>query len=193
MMIDKKALLLESKYINLRPVCVEDISDEYINGLNGPDVNRYLVHVRFKNQTYTSVEKYVQFNIEHPQTILFGIFLKDNINSLIGTVHVSGLDFFHFTSSIGICLFSKNFWGKGYARQSLKIVKDYLFGPLGLHYVEGGVYAENERSIKLFTSAGFTEMYRVNNKYRYDNSFKEVIFFGIVNRSFDKLLLESLS
>ncbi len=70
------------------------------------------------------------------------------------------------------------------------MVKEYLFGTIGLHYLESGVYAENTNSIKLFTRAGFSEMYRVNNKFRHVDSFKEVIHFGIINPLFDMSLLK---
>lgn len=185
MNICKESLLLEGDNIYLRPLLTDDITVDYINGLNDPEVNKYLVNVRQTVQTYSTVEKYVQSSMQDPHAILFGIFFKNNPKPLIGTVHVSHIDFFHFIASIGICLFSKRVWNKGYAINALNMVKEYLFGTIGLHYLEGGVYAENTNSIKLFTRAGFSEMYRVKNKYRYADSFKEVIIFGLINHSFD--------
>ncbi len=190
MKIDKKTLFLEERDICLRPLNKEDITDEYINGLNDPEVNKYLVNVRFEVQTLKTIEEYVQFNMDNPCSILFGVFLKNDQRSFIGTVHVSHIDFFHFIAAIGICLFSKRVWNKGYAVNALNMVKEYLFGTIGLHYLEGGVYAENTNSIKLFTRAGFSEMYRVNNKFRHVDSFKEVIHFGIINPLFDMSLLK---
>lgn len=58
-----------------------------------------------------------------------------------------GIDFYHYTASVGICIFAKGAWKKGYAFQVLRLVKDYLFGLLGLHYLEAGVYAKNTGSI----------------------------------------------
>lgn len=185
MKIYKESLFLENDSIYLRSLQVKDITDEYVDGLNDPEVNKYLVNVRQTVQTYSTVEKYVKSNMENPLAILFGIFIKHDATPLIGTVYVSGIDFFHFLASVGVCLFAKRAWRKGYGFHALGMVKDYLFKQLELHYIEAGVYAENERSIKLFTSVGFSEMYRVKNKYRYADSFKEVIMFGLINHSFD--------
>lgn len=190
MKICKESLIIENKNIYLRPLQVKDITDEYVNGLNDPDVNKYLVNVRLNVQTFKSVEKYVQSNIENPLAILFGIFLKQHTEPLIGTVYVSGIDFFHFLASVGLCLFAKRAWRKGYGFNAMEKVKDYLFDQLELHYIEAGVYAENIQSIKLFKRVGFSEIYRVRNKYRYADSFKEVIIFGLVNHSFDMSNLE---
>lgn len=190
MNICKESLILENKSIYLRPLQIEDITDEYVNGLNDPDVNEYLVNVRLNVQTFKSVEKYVKSNMENPLAILFGIFIKHDDKPLIGTVYVSGIDFFHFLASVGVCLFAKRAWRKGYGFLALGMAKDYLFKQQELHYIEAGVYAENMQSIKLFKRVGFSEKYRVEDKYRYSNSFKEVIIFGLINHSFDISNLE---
>jgi RimJ/RimL family protein N-acetyltransferase len=190
MKIDKESLLLENDNVYLRPINVEDIKDEYVNGLNDSEVNRYLVDVRRHVQTRELVEKYVQSNLENPSAILFGIFIKNELKRMVGTIHVSGIDFFHFTASIGICLFAKQVWKKGYALQAIRLVKDYLFGVLGLHYLEAGVYAKNRNSINLFTRAGFSEWYRVKDKFRLVNSFEEAIYFAAINRHFDMVVLK---
>jgi len=189
MKIDKESLVIENGSIYLRPLRIEDITDEYVNGLNDPEVNKYLVDVRRNVQTWETVEKYVSSNFENPSAILFGIFMKNNSKQLVGTVHVSEIDLFHYTASVGICLFAKRIWKKGYALQSLQLVKNYLFGVLGLHYLEAGAYAINASSISAFTRADFLEWYRVKDKFRLVDSFEEVIYFSAINPSFDMSLL----
>lgn len=190
MMIDKETLLLENNVIFLRPLHVKDITDEYINGLNSPEVNRYLVNVRINPQTKETVEKFINSNRESPSDIFFGIFIRNDPEPFIGTLRVSGIDFFHYTASIGICLFAKRAWKKGYALQSLQLVKDYLLGVVGLHYIEAGMYGENANSINLFSRAGFLEWYRVKNKFRHIDSFEETIYFAAINPLFDMSLLK---
>jgi RimJ/RimL family protein N-acetyltransferase len=176
---------LENDHVCLRPLLVPDITDEYISGLNDPEVNRYLVDVKRTVQTYNSVMDFVILNRESPSCILFGIFKKGLSGQLIGTVRVSGMEFFHFTASIGICLFARQDWGKGYASQSLALVKEYMFSAFGLHYLEAGVYAKNMGSYHTFTKAGFAEKFRADFKYRLDDSFEQVIFLASINPEFD--------
>lgn len=161
MNIEKKSLLLETKNIYLRPLVTEDVTEEYISGLNDPDVNRYLDNVRRQTQTRESVENFVVFNQERPSCILSGVFIQNDANPLVGTVRISEIDLFHYTASVGICLFVKKVWKKGYACQAIKLVKEYLFEKVGLHYLEAGVYAENLSSINVFTKAGCYESYIV--------------------------------
>lgn len=181
MKIDKKSILIENDRIYLRPLRIEDITDEYISGLNDPEVNRFLVNVRQTVQTQKSVEKFVISNMEGQSGIFFGIFIKNSQEPFIVTIRVHGIDFFHYTASVGICIFAKGAWKKGYAFQALRLVKDYLFGLLGLHYLEAGVYAKNTGSIRAFRRGGFSDIHRVKNKYRFEDSFADVIFFGAEN------------
>lgn len=189
MKINKESLIIENDRIYLRPLLVEDITGDYINGMNDPEVNKYLIHVRRKMQTRKAIANYVRSNLENPSSILFGIFIKNELKPLVGTVHISETDFFHYTASIGICLFAKRTRKKGFASQTIKMVKDYLFGNLGLHYIEAGVFAENINSINSFTRAGFSEWYRVKDKFRHTKNFKEIIFLATINPLFDTSLL----
>ena len=189
MKIDKESILLENNRIYLRPLRIEDITGEYVQGLNDTEVNRYL-EVRRNVQTSESVEKFVISNMEDPSGILFGIFIKNSREPFIGTIRAHGIDFFHYMASVGICVFAKRAWKKGYALQSLQLAKDYLFGVLGLHYLEAGAYAKNINSINLFTRAGFAEWYRVKDKIRLIDSFEEAVYFAAINPSFDTSLLK---
>lgn len=189
MIIDKKSLLLENDNLYLRPLAIDDITDEYINGLNDPEVNKYLDTVRQNQQTKASVTSYVKENWDNPLSILCGIFIKNDGNPFVGTIRVHDIDYFHYFATIGICLFAKRAWGKGYAHQALLTVKDYLFSKCKLHYLEAGVYAENLNSINCFLNAGFVEQYRVSKKYRHIDRFKDAIYFTAVNPQFDSSLI----
>ncbi len=189
MKIDKEYVLLENNRIYLRPLRIEDITGEYVQGLNDTEVNRYL-EVRRNVQTCESVEKFVISNMEDQSSILFGIFIKNSREPFIGTIRVHGIDFFHYMASIGICIFAKRAWKKGHAFQALQLVKDYLWGVLGLHYLEAGAYAKNISSINAFTRAGFMEWYRVKDKFRLVDGFEEAVFFAAINPAFDMSLPE---
>ena len=193
MNIEKKSLLLENDNMYLRTLVKEDVTEEYIDGLNDIEVNRYLVNVRRQTQTMESVEKFVVFNQEDRSSMLFGIFIKDVVNPYVGTVRISEMDFFHYSASIGICLFARRAWKKGYGSQSINLIKDYLFASVGLYYLEAGIYSENTNSINLVKRAGFSERYRVKNKFRHIDSFKDAIYFVAINTSFDMSHLNLLT
>jgi RimJ/RimL family protein N-acetyltransferase len=154
-------------------------------------VNRYLVDVRRTRQSRESVENFVTTNIQDPASVLFGIFIKGDQQPFVGTVRVHGIDYYHYIASIGICIFAKRAWKKGNGRRAIGLVKDYLFKTIGLHYLEAGVYAENMNSINVFNHAGFSEQFRVRNKYRHVDRFEEAVYLAAINPAFDTVLLHS--
>lgn len=188
-MIEKQTIILKDDDILVRPLQAEDITDVYVEGLNDPEVNRYLVSVRQLCQTRESVMNYVEANWNDPLSFLFGIFIQNHNDPLVGTVRVHGIDFFHYLASLGICLFTKRTWGKGYAHRALRMVKDWLFTELKLHYLEAGVYEDNVGSLNCFLRAGFAESYRVRGKFRHIDSFVDVIYLAAINDDFDPELL----
>ncbi len=185
MKIDKCGLCLETDRLVIRPVTPADITDEYVNGLNHPEVNRYLVAVRRTVQTRRSVEEFVRQNLADPASVLFGVFVRDEPQPLVGTVRVHEIDEFHFTAVVGICLFARRAWDKHYATETLRRIATYLFDELGLHYLEASVYAENTRGVDLFLRAGFERRFLVTEKYRHEDTFKPVVYVGRINPQFD--------
>ena len=57
---------------------------------------------------------------------------------------------------VGILIADKDFEGKGYASDSLKILQNYAFNTLNLHQVYCNILEDNEKSIALFKHHNFT-------------------------------------
>lgn len=172
-----------SQRLYLRSVTPEDICDDYVNGLNDPEVKRWLFDARLFRQTRETVTHFVKTNWETAADILFGLFLKET-NTWIGTIRVSGISKVHYSCSVGICLFRKEYWGKGLGTEAMNAVVEYLFQELGLHYAEAGAYVDNLASIALFRKAGFQVVAEYKNKFRYDKEFMPVVFLARSNPLF---------
>jgi RimJ/RimL family protein N-acetyltransferase len=183
----KKTIKFATKRLLIRTLQVKDITDEYIHGLNDPEVNRYLVGVRLIPQSYRTVSKFISANLADQNAFLLGMFTL--AGEFIGTIRIHEISRFHYSCCLGICLFNRKFWGKGYALEGLRRAVEFIFNDLRLHYIDAGVYKKNTRSVNLFTKAGFTQAAFYKNRYRHNNTFTGVISFAKVNRHFDRLVL----
>ena len=76
-MISKQSLILQTVNILVRSLEIIDVTDEYIAGLNDPDVNQYLVAVGQHRQTTDSVTNYVEADWNNPLSILFILFFSE--------------------------------------------------------------------------------------------------------------------
>lgn len=185
----KSASLLKAERVYLRSLGESDVTDEYVDGLNDPDVNKFLVNVRLQRQTKKKVTDFVKHNLQSQHDILLGVFLKES-GIFVGTIKVGEISNFHYLCTIGVCFFNKRYWGKGYASEAIEKACGYIFNKLKLHYIEAGVYEDNKASMKLFERSGFKIQARYKNKYRYQYDFKPVAIWGLMNPKFNMKLMK---
>ena len=185
----KKQFNLSTKRLDIKTLRVSQISQEYIDGLNDVDVNKFLLTPRQVKQTEQTVREFVLDNLNSASSVLFGLFFKPT-GHLIGTFRVHNISYFHYSCAVGICLFDKSYWGRGLGQETLKKMVHFIFNELKMHYIEAGMYYGNDSSIQLFKNCGFERIVTYRDKYRYDEHFRAVTFFGKTNRYFNMKLLK---
>ena len=67
--------MLDGKQIYLRPLTLEDVTDEYITWMNDYEIVKY-TESRFINHTRDTTEEFVR-NANNPTTYTFAIIAKD--------------------------------------------------------------------------------------------------------------------
>lgn len=151
----------------LRPLTTEDAHPGYVSGLNDPEVNRYLDGVKRFAQTDQSVTEFVRHNQLDNNAVLFGIW-QSGAKLHCGTVRLHGIEHYHKTAHIGICLFDRTTWGKKLGSKAAEAVTRWAFDTLMLRWIEAGAYSENIASQKAFLAAGYEWIYDIPDKYILD-------------------------
>jgi RimJ/RimL family protein N-acetyltransferase len=148
----------------LRPLQIEDVHPGYVSGLNDPEVNRYLESVRRSVQTSQSVIEFVRHNQQAGDAVLFGIW-QAGAKHHCGTVRLHGIEHFHKTAHIGVCVFDRSAWGRKIGSKAVGAVTRWAFETIGLRWIEAGAYSENIASQKAFLAAGYEWIYDIPDKY----------------------------
>lgn len=112
---------LVGRRVYLRNLRAKDITREYIQWLNDPEVNRF-ISARRKRQTRKTVLAYVNSFKGRKDKLLLGIFLKEN-GRHIGNLTLSNINWESKFSVVGICLGNKLYWRKGFSLESLRLVE----------------------------------------------------------------------
>ncbi len=136
----------------LRPLDVGDVTSAYVDGLNDPDVNRFMVTVRKQRQDEDMVKAYVAADRDREDAILFGVFIDDGLR---GTVRIHHMDRATGIAHVGIVLFDRAYWGGGWGSRALRAATEFGLRSLGLNRIVGGIYEANAASQKSFSRAGF--------------------------------------
>lgn len=176
----RKSLILSGKTIYLKEFQVGDITADYVNWLNDPEVNQYL-ESRYVKQTKKTVAGYVRSFAGCDRKLLFGIF--DRATGLhVGNISFSDLNQRHGYGVIGIAVGRKAFWGKGIGTEAIKLLVAYGFKKLKLKRIEAGIYANNPGSIAIFKKAGFKTEAVLRERYQFKNKRVDGLIVGLLKK-----------
>ncbi len=99
---------------------------------------------------------------------------------LIGFIHLVGVSWTHGDTWMGIGLGDREYWGKGYGTDAIRVILSYVFTELNLRRVSLVVFAYNPRAIKSYQKAGFKVEGRLRQHLARDGQRYDMIFMGLL-------------
>ncbi len=84
------------------------------------------------------------------------------------------------TFELGITIGDKDYWGKGYGRESIALIVDYAFRHHNAHKVHLRVHARNERAVRAYRACGFVEEGRLRAHVWSNGEFDDLMAMGIL-------------
>ena len=146
---------LETERLILRGISEEDV-DFIFQQFSNEDVTRYLFDAEPTQTLQEALEIVQMYTLQKKVTAHRWIIVLKESNTKIGTLG------FHIwkretqTCEIGYDL-QPNFWGKGYGKEAVKAMLDYIVPTLELNSITACIYEENIASSALVKSLGFAD------------------------------------
>jgi RimJ/RimL family protein N-acetyltransferase len=84
------------------------------------------------------------------------------------------------TCELGIGIGDKDYWGRGYGRESIRLLLDYAFRLRNFHKVWLRVQANNERAVRAYRACGFVEEGRLRQHVFSDGQYHDNVFMGVL-------------
>ncbi|MDD4286959.1 MAG: GNAT family N-acetyltransferase [Candidatus Peribacteraceae bacterium] len=155
---------LEGTRVFLRVLTEADASQEYVQWLNDPVVNRYL---ETRSATTEKVKEFIREKNESEDALLLGIFWKES-GVHIGTIKLEPIARDKGEATLGILIGNREYWGKGAATEATNLMTGYALSELGLREITLGVIPENEAAIRVYKKCGFTIDHIEKNAVNHD-------------------------
>jgi RimJ/RimL family protein N-acetyltransferase len=151
---DPKLPVIRTPRLVLRDIRVSDISQEYIDWLNDPEVNQFL-EIRFAKQTRETVENYVRARLENTRDSKhFGVY-DQNDKRLVGTVTFPVINWHHLFADLSFVIGHPDARGQGYATEAVHAALYHMFRDCGMFYIWAGYYEGHMASAKVLEKNGF--------------------------------------
>ena len=146
--------IINTNRLVLRRLLLNDITEDYIQWLNNPEVNQFL-EIRHQTHTRADCEAYIKMRYDSPHLGLhFGVFDEHNTR-FVGTVTFNNLNNAYKTADISFVIGHPRAQRKGYATEAIEAACRFAFTSQGIFKITGGPYASNIGSLRVFQKNGF--------------------------------------
>jgi [ribosomal protein S5]-alanine N-acetyltransferase len=138
--------------VYLRPLQEEDFTERYLEWFRDPEVTRFL---DARNITREDTIQNLRNGQKENTWYLFAI-CETATNRHIGNLKIGPIHWRHSTSDLVTVLGERDSWGKGYAREAIKLGIEIACKELNIRKLSASIDSLNIGSIKAYTAAGFT-------------------------------------
>lgn len=177
--------MLYGKRIRLRPLDWDDL-DTLRRWYDDPEVSYWAsgAHPDTLYSRYALEEQYERearsdsigrFVIETLDGELLGLISYKNVNRQVHSV------------MLGIFLGEKEYWGKGYGTEGLRVFLRYLFEQWNCHRVELETWMGNVRAIRSYEKCGFQIEGRLRDGFYVDGQYQDRIVMGIIRQDYEQI------
>ena len=169
-------MILQTQRLTLRPIRVEDAAALYA-ARGDADVMRYWDWP--EQESVEQVHDVLAAHIPAPgdDTMLWWVAALTPGGPAIGECDLSEIDRHNRRAEVGF-LFTKAYWGQGYAREAMERVIAYGFGELGLERLWARFHDGNAASQRLLERLGFTYEGRLCAHVVRDGARRDCLVYG---------------
>lgn len=124
---------------------------------------------------------------EQKSNVLFFLIRALQDHTTIGVLSLDGIRWVHGDAWVSIGLGEKDYWGKGYGTDAIRVLQRYAFEELNLHRLSLTVFDYNQRALRSYEKAGFVLEGRAREFLNREGQRYDMIFMGILKREWERV------
>lgn len=121
-----------------------------------------------------------------PQRYFFSIHTLEE-DKLIGYFSLYWVDLIHSEAWVSIGIGERDFWGKGYGTDMMKLCLQYAFNELNVYRVSLGLHAYNQRALRTYEKVGFRLEGRTRKDMFREGKHTDGLWMGILREEWDQM------
>jgi len=178
-------MFLRGERIYLRGLERSDVTGNYGNWFNDPEVCRYNAHHRFPYGQEELME-YVDGQSGARDRLVLAIIERID-DSHVGNISLQSIDSVERSAEFAIVIGEKSAWGKGYSKEAARLIIEHGFGMLNLHRIYCGTSSENVPMQKLALAMGFSPEGRRREALYKDSRYWDIIEYGLLQAEWQRI------
>lgn len=153
------------------------------NFINDKEIKKFLVTDIPFPMTYWEEENWVKSqNSNNNGEYNFAI---EDIESkkYIGGCGINKINWLSRVATVGIMIGDKDYWGKGFGTDAMKVLIDFIFNHMNINKIRLGVFSFNKRAIKSYEKCGFKVEGVLKNETFKNGKYYDEIIMSIFNEN----------
>lgn len=175
-------MLFESSRLKLRKMTLED-TELYHKWRNDLEV-MHSTNPSLDVYPMETTKQFVDQVILGSQNAKSYIIVEKENGKSIGVVSLINIDYKNRNAECIIDIGEKEYWGKGFGSEGLRLVLDYAFYEMNLHRVSLRVFSFNDRAIRMYKRIGFKEEGNSRQSLFRDGKWHDIIHMGILQTEY---------
>jgi RimJ/RimL family protein N-acetyltransferase len=102
---------------------------------------------------------------------------------LIGTIALFGVDAVNGDAEVGIGIGEREYWGRGYGTDALRVLLRFAFDELNLHRVSLSALGANPRAVRSYEKAGFVREGALRGQNHYGGQRFDEVCMGLLREA----------
>jgi len=157
--------------------------------INDPEVTRYLTAGQWPMSKEMEAE-WVRRRATTNDPADKALVIETLDGTYLGGIGFHRIDYVSGTAEAGIVIGRKDYWGKGFGTDAMRVLLKHGFENLRLRKVMLTVYGSNVRGQKSYAKAGFREVGRLKAHVLKQGRFEDMVYMEVFKEEFERLQLD---
>lgn len=163
--------------IYLRPLELNDVTDDYISWMNDANLSKFIPAMTFP-ATRESVEKYVLGYINNPDVIFLAI-IEKSTGIHVGNIKLGPINWVSRNAEYGRLIGLREYRSKGYGAEAVSLLLHYAFNVINLNKVFASCLGSNISAIYSNKKAGLEVEATIKEKHFTGGQYEDAVVMGI--------------
>ena len=147
---------MELGRVRFTPLQMENIYTHF-RWNNDPELNRLDSEIPYEEETFGEFKKRFEQMCYNPSPKHYDFEIHTEDGDLIGVAYVARISEHNEHGLLGITIGDRDYWGKGYGRESMRLILEFCFQTLALHRISAETFEYNTAWRDLVEGMGFVK------------------------------------
>ena len=173
--------ILQGELVRLGALDADELSKAFTRWGRDSEYSRLLSSNAPRLQSQKAVQKWLEHEIEEQTVNQYWFSIRALADDkLLGDIDLFVYNWIGRDAFVGLGIGEREFWGKGYGTDVMRVILRYAFTEVNLNRVTLNVFEYNPRAIRSYEKAGFSHEGRERKFLNKEGKRWDMLFMGIL-------------